>query len=572
MSKNTQTILEQIISEEHSNHNEFVKKDDFFEFFASSCRLKKYELNTEEIEFGLTGEGNDGGADSIYTFVNGDLIKEDDEDIKERYKKNVEIELFIFQAKNTTSFNETPILKFGKLSENLLDLDFNESEFVSRYTDKIISSFDLFRKTYISLITKKPSLTIRYVYVSKGIEIHPNVRVQSEELEEKLRRMFSTADVCFEFLGAQELVDLSQERVNDIYKLKTVENPMTHQDQKVYIALVKLSDFYNFITDKESGKLIKHIFESNVRDYQGKSSVNNEIYNTLQTDNRSEFWWLNNGITILSGAAYTSSGREITIESPEIVNGLQTSNEIYKYFIQNPEKIGNETRSVLVKIIVPEDDESRDKIIKATNSQTTIPKSSLRTTDLIHRQIEEFFKRKGLYYDRRKNFYKNEGKKSREIVSVAFLSQCLMSVFLQKPDYARARPSTLLESDDEYNKLFNPETDLESYYIVAHVGKKIEIALKESGSYSVPEVNNIRFYVLYSLFALKLQNQYPSAKKIVRIKLEDIQNEEILEKAKVIYRMFLSFGGTDKIAKSQQFRNVVMKEIDEIINNKLVKV
>ena len=57
---------------------------------------------------------------------------------------------------------------------------------------------------------------------------------------------------------------------------------------------------------------------------------------------------------------------------------------------------------MLLRVIVPENEETRDKIIRATNSQTPIPKSSLRATDNVHRNIEDYFKPRGLYYDRRK--------------------------------------------------------------------------------------------------------------------------------------------------------------------------
>ena len=134
----------------------------------------------------------------------------------------------------------------------------------------------------------------------------------------------------------------------------------------------------------------------------------------------------------------------LVLTEPAVVNGLQTSNEIYHYFQADPEKLDTENRNILVRIIVPESEDSRDKIILATNNQTNIPKSSLRANDPIHLQIELYLKGRGLYYDRRKNYYKNQGKKSTEIVSVSFLSQCMISLILQKPDYARARPSTLL--------------------------------------------------------------------------------------------------------------------------------
>ena len=60
-----------------------------------------------------------------------------------------------------------------------------------------------------------------------------------------------------------------------------------------------------------------------------------------------------------------------------------------------------------MRVIVPGSEESRDKIILATNSQTNIPKSSLRATDAIHRQIELYLKQRNIFYDRRKNYYKS---------------------------------------------------------------------------------------------------------------------------------------------------------------------
>ena len=62
--------------------------------------------------------------------------------------------------------------------------------------------------------------------------------------------------------------------------------------------------------------------------------------------------------------------------------------------------------NILVRFIVPVSEEVRDDIIFATNNQTNIPKSSLRVTDPIHLQIEMYCKSRGLYYDRRKNYYK----------------------------------------------------------------------------------------------------------------------------------------------------------------------
>ena len=103
-----------------------------------------------------------------------------------------------------------------------------------------------------------------------------------------------------------------------------------------------------------------------MRDFQGATEVNAEIVNTLRNEKVVDFWWMNNGVTILASRA-TLNGDIVTIESPQIVNGLQTSTQIARHFELHP---GNDTRSVMVKIVSSEDEETRDKIIKATTAKT----------------------------------------------------------------------------------------------------------------------------------------------------------------------------------------------------------
>jgi len=558
MSKNDQILLGEIIKQEMENMDEDISISDFFEFYSSSQILKKYELSYEEIEAGVTGESLDGGADSIYLFVNGDLIRED-EDIKDKYKKNTDIEFIIIQSKFSNSFSEDALLKLSRLSSNLFDLEFDRVNYEGRYTDRVLNSFELFRKTYISLITKKPNLKIKFFYASKGVEIHPNVQKQADDLKTDVLRLLPDADVSVSFIGAAHLMRLTQERINNVSRLKVSENPMSSAGQ-VFIALVNLADFYQFVTDEE-GNLLKHIFESNVRDYQGKTNVNNEIQETLESNPIEEFWWLNNGVTILATDASAPGGKELVIYNPEIVNGLQTSSEIFRYFNSSPGKAEEEKRNILIRVIVPESEETRDKIIRATNSQTPIPKASLRATDSIHRQIEEFMKPRGLFYDRRKNFYKNEGKKPKEIISVPFLAQCLMSVLMQKPDFARARPSTLLEDDSAYNKLYHKDNDLNTFYFLSKLGRRIEIFLKQTGQYTTSEINDIKFYVLYAVCAQLVSTVYPSNKAISVLKNAQIDDELINITINIVYDLYKNLGGTDKIAKGPN--------LSEALKNKL---
>ena len=75
------------------------------------------------------------------------------------------------------------------------------------------------------------------------------------------------------------------------------------------ICLAKLNDFSAFLTD-ESGKLREYILEPNGRDYAGRgNSVNKEIRQAIESNEVPEFWWLNNGITVLAENCNVAAGK-----------------------------------------------------------------------------------------------------------------------------------------------------------------------------------------------------------------------------------------------------------------------
>jgi len=491
---NNQLLIREYVKQEFPSTT-YAEEAAFFEFFAASQALKEYDLSDEEIEKGLIGGGDDGGCDALYMFFNETLVNED---IIETViaPKEAKLEVVILQTKNELSFNEGTIEKWKTTSNNLLQLDNELSDFDARYRSEVLAFFQMFKDLRKKLLRTRLSLEFKYYYISLASDLHFKVKAQAEELKQIVQTLFPESTTKVEFINADMLMSCMNTEAENTFNLTLSERPIEKGSNKDFIALVALKDYYRFITD-ENGLLRRHIFEANVRDYQGNNSVNNEIKETLSSEVVEDFWWLNNGVTILAAKASFATGKELLIINPEIVNGLQTSTEIHKHFQRKPETLEIETRNILVRIIAPESDSSRDKIILATNSQTSIPSSTLRATDPIHRQIEMYFKNRGLHYDRRKNFYKNQGKKTHEIVGVTFLGQCLMALYLQKPNFARARPSTLLNNDEHYRAMFTPNGDLEVFYRTAMLGKSVEQFIKKSQDYTSAAKNDILFYVLY---------------------------------------------------------------------------
>lgn len=547
---NNQILLKECITQEFKESSEFNDLNTYFEHFAASQVLKDFNLSDEEIDSGNSGGGNDGGCDNLYIFLNGELVTADQIEGLNATKGSY-LDFFILQSKNTTSFGEDALMKWKTVSENLLNMSNELNKFSSRYNETTIESFGLFRDIVAKLFRSQVKVRFFYYYITLGTEIHSNVYMQANELKTLVKGYYPSSEVQVKFITADQLINMynadSETRVN----LELADQPISLSENE-YISLVKLGTYFKFITD-DNLFLRKTFFEANVRDYQGHNSVNSSIANTLEGEGNEDFWWLNNGVTILSTDIKLITNKSLQVVNPEIVNGLQTSREIYNYFSERKERVNDDNRTILVRVIRPESEESRDNIIFSTNNQTSIPKSSLRVTDTIHLQIEMYFKNRGLYYDRRKNYYKNQKKKAIDIISVSFLAQCLISLVLRKPDFARARPSTLLTDGETYKYLYVDNQDLEAYYKAARIGRKVQNILKTDTNMTKTDVNDILFYVIYAVVADVLKKKELSFIDIKNFDLDNISETSISEISNKIYLKYKELGGNSRIAKSKSF-------------------
>lgn len=301
---------------------------------------------------------------------------------------------------------------------------------------------------------------------------------------------------------------------------------MIYQVEKLISCWSKLSDYFEFISD--NGKLRRYLFDSNVRDFMGFNRVNEDIRNTLLKNNSPDFWWLNNGVTILATAA-NIVGKSIQIEDIQIVNGLQTSESIFRYFDNGGKDPNN--RSVLVKVIVSNNDENRDEIIRATNNQTNVELAALHATDKIQRDIEEALKLKEFYYERRTNYYKNQGIPLAKIVTPLYLAAGLVSLVLKAPEQASSLKSRFMRTESSYNKVFSHETDLEVWSKIAFVLKTTDKFLETkrpnlSGS-SEHFLKNRRHFLSFLTVSRILGNFNFSITSLINLDLNQYDKQEL---------------------------------------------
>jgi hypothetical protein len=219
-------------------------------------------------------------------------------------------------------------------------------------------------------------------------------------------------------------------------------------------------------------------------------------------------------------------------------------------------------RNVRVKIVSSDNEETRDKIIKATNSQNAVQPATLRATDKVQRDIEETLKSAGLYYDRRKNFYKNEGKPADNIISIPLMAQAVMSVVLARPDTARARPSSLIKDNAVYSQVFSDTYPVGMYSNAAALIRYVDRVLKSRSEMSGRDRSNLRFYVLFWLSCALVGKTSLTTSDLAGINVKAVDDSDIEAAADEVWKIYDGFGKTDQIAKGPELRRLALETLN----------
>lgn len=492
MANNDVVLLEKVLEVKRDLAPEKLADHEYFELFAAEQVLRDYDLSTDELLDGIVGGGDDGGLDGVYTFADTKLVEEEPDFATAR--EGIELHLVVIQAKRESGFGEKPIQLIEDSLGDLLDLSQTPEQLddCGLFSRGLIDRAEIFRSSLTQTANLRPRVRVTIAYVTKGEtgEISRKVTTRADRLKEQLMESIASADVAVEFYGARELHQRSQQLRST--RLDLAYEGTLPDEENSYVALVALEDYCSFLRD-EQGALRRYIFDGNVRDFQGDVEVNKAIANSLADESAPQFWWLNNGVTILASNVSTV-GKRFYLDNPQIVNGLQTSVVIHETF--PVQKSGDRADGrVLVRIIDEGDPKTRDRIIRSTNSQTRVSTASLRATDELQREIEAFFLHNDWFYDRRKNFWKNEGKPADRIVQITYLAQAVLAICLSDPSSARARPSSLLKADTDYERIFDAGRSHEVYLWAAKTQKAVDAFLRGQEDVSQSELTNLKFHL-----------------------------------------------------------------------------
>lgn len=500
MSSNDVVLLADMVEKSRSETNGLNAAEQEA-YFVSKQFLKDYRPSHDDLLSGLVDGEHDGGLDAIYMFVNGHCIRDDVE--VTALGRHATLDLVLTQVKNARGFSEAALDKLMVHLPEILSFGRDEGLLASRFSPKILELTRRFLAVYRGL--DMPTLRIFLAYAAlKATEQHPNTKAKAARLEQTLSGTFSSSEVTVSLLGAGEVAEMARRMVPTSKDLTVAENPISTDRAGGYLCVVSLDEYQRFITDL-SGRLDAAMFEANVRDYEGETPVNRSIQESLeQREHDVDFWWLNNGVTIVADGV-RQAGKLLKLESPQIVNGLQTSHEIYK---RGREASEGDRRSVLVKVIQAADESVRDRIIKATNSQTLLGLSAVRATDKVQRQIEEHLRGRGLFYERRKNYYSNQNIPLDKLVSIDQMGQAVMAIVVHAPHISRGRLSTIFD-EEIYRVVFDVNKPVEMYARCVETVRSAERYLRNHTT-ARAQTEDLLFHVAMVACALALRKYQPA--------------------------------------------------------------
>jgi hypothetical protein len=563
-----QAVLTALFADFRSTEYPGEDADYVFELYSASQVLKPRNFSSEDLAAGIVDDQKDGGIDSFYVFVNGALLSPDDallipgNEAIDKVSAHPHLEVFLIQAKNRTTWEEAVWERLLSSLTDLLQWDAADADLEKHFNAEVVERTGILRHAVTSLAIKFPKISFNLIYVTRALEenITDTIRLRATQVENLVKSRLTTgAEVNATHIGARELYTIAG---TDYSEPGILEFREIIRAEKSYLGTVALRDYLKFVRS-ENGELRDELFDSNVRDYEGDNVVNEAIASTLATVEDTEFWWLNNGVTVL-GTEVDGPQKTLAIKQPLIVNGLQTTHVLdraEKNGTLVPSRLEN---SVVVRVIESDDDDTRDKVIAGTNRQTQVPSIALYATQELQRDIERYLLVHDWYYERRKNRYKNQRMPAKRRITINLLAQAMITLMLGQPDVARARPSTLLARTEGYNSVFPEDLNVEAYLRAIELIKAVDDYLKtDAATRILNEYTNTRFYVAvgYEILELNIRDisnlHFKENYRRLTTPLDEAKLEQALrvltDAAYQYQRKYISIS-RDSIFKSADFR------------------
>ncbi|MGE4423828.1 MAG: AIPR family protein [Pseudodesulfovibrio sp.] len=457
-------ILKSFVTEFTDGLGFECSENDAFEHFSNYSIINSRYNDSFDIGDVHIGKDSTVGIDGLAIIINGRLVtsKEEAQDIID-IGGELKVQYIFIQSKSSEKFDGAAILGFGDAVRDFIreDRALAWSESAKQYletSDTIINNY--------ARLTSAPRCDMFYVTAGSW-QGDQNIqsRIASTISHVQNEKVFS--EVNMTVAGCDELQKWYSKSKELVEATINFENyvilPKLTGIKESFFGFIPISEFKKLLADI-NGNIAKTIFYDNVRDFQGTSNtVNESIKSTLDGGVPEIFVVLNNGVTVVAEKV-SRSRNEFTLQGYQIVNGCQTSHVIF-------ESDAVDNVCVPIKLIVTENNELTNQIIKSTNHQTEVTEEDIIALSSFQKDLEQYYATysgKGrLYYERRSKQYNNDSTVPKiKIISKSMQLKAFASMFLGKPNRASRYYGTLLS--DVKNSIFKTNHSYKPYYVSAY--------------------------------------------------------------------------------------------------------
>lgn len=463
-----------------------------FENFINHIIIKRDFLDNFDLEDIHTGGKEDGGIDGIAIIIDDNLIYDihlAKEVCQNGNKKNISIDFIFIQSKTSNSIDSGDVLKFFNGVENFFD----KTESLHSKNRKILELYEIkdLLYTYSPNFSSNPQLYLKYAYNGTKDTLS-EINGYKNKYKIKFEQLGLFSDISIDILDSDDIQNIYKEinlnikksiRLNKIVTLPTIEG--IHSS---YIGIISLSEFIKLVCDND--RIIRNLFYSNVRDFQGNTPVNKDIIQTMANDNDYKYFGLfHNGITIVA-KTLEITGEDIRLENFQIVNGCQTS-----YIIAENKHLLKDNKInemfIPIKLIATQDNNIINYIIKTTNRHNEVKIEAFESLKDYHKKLEEFYNAKNqllntkIYYERRSKQYSHNADaniKKNNVITLYEQIKTYLSMFVEVPQIVRRYYGELLIKYREKNKLFEKvkgKEHFELYHVSSLALVKFNIYMTE---------------------------------------------------------------------------------------------
>lgn len=398
-------------------------------------------------------------------------------------------DVYITQATTTDSFSSTKLVQLGNGLRWVFEASRKELDRLPNQAlrDKIIQ----YREVQSALGPSNLNIHVSFIANSDTAKL-------SDEFKDEMNRIETEygASVFESFtiraLGTEELNELSKTRdrrirsVNADLKIKYDSNTSSvisyySQGLKGAVCTIPANEIAKLVNAHPEGS----VFDLNIRQYLGtRGTVNRDIQSSASGEDSYEFWFLNNGITIVCDKfdiVHDPDNPKLIVNNLQIVNGCQTASTLAKVAKEGSLK---KDTNVIVRVYETKDKNLVGKIVLTTNNQNQITSRNLRSNDPIQESMEEAFRMRGYFYERKPRQFESEADINK-IYTNEEVGQAYLAIVLKNPSDARSRRYKLW---DELNPSVFSGASIDQYILSAVIVRKLHDWLRNSKHYS--SVNN----------------------------------------------------------------------------------